>query len=267
MPAAGIRSQIARPMCPGCQQQHRVTEGPTTPACLPPSLLEPTAATAEPEPPERAPAASRRLFAAAPGSAQQPSAAPRLPWQRRRRRSEEPGPGGRMVRGGGVGGMGRARRFPDLGRGEPRRGLALTRLRSAFCSDALSGQAGRGGYPAAGRQAEEEREEGAAAGRSPGPEGLHRRDSLAGGNGCGGGRDSGPRAQPAPWLSRFPREIGTVIARPLPDIAAGREEPFPCRGSPSPLSAAAGLCCGTFSPPFAEPGLACEGCLLLPSEV
>lgn len=138
-----------------------------------------------------------------------------------------------MVRGGGAGGTGRARRFPHLGRGKPRRGPALTRPRSVLCPDALPGQAGRGGYPANGRQAEEEREEGAAAGRAPGPEGLHRRDRLARGNGGGGGpARSGPRAPPAPWLSRSPRESDTVIARPVPDRLRGEGNPYPALRPP-----------------------------------
>lgn len=168
-----------------------------------------------------------------------------------------------MVRGGGAG---RARRFPHLGRGKPRRGPALTRLRSALRADALPGQAGRGGCPAAGGQAEEEREEGAAAGRAPGPEGLHRRHRLAGGNGRGGGGEPGPRGPPAPRLSRSSRESGAAVPVPVPGGAAGRGEPFPCLASPSPPSAAVRPCCGSVSPRFAELGLAGEGCALLPSE-
>uniref|UniRef100_A0A493SXB4 Intraflagellar transport protein 56 n=1 Tax=Anas platyrhynchos platyrhynchos TaxID=8840 RepID=A0A493SXB4_ANAPP len=58
-------------------------------------------------------------------------------------------------------------------------------------TDALQGQAGRGERPGGGRQAEEEGEEGAAAGRAPGPPGLHRRHRLAGGDGSRAGRVSG----------------------------------------------------------------------------
>lgn len=92
-----------------------------------------------------------------------------------------------MVRDG-AGGDGGAPGWGADG-GSPR--PSLTRLRSALPPDALQGQAGRGERPGGGRQAEEEGEEGAAAGRAPGPPGLHRRHRLAGGDGSRAGRVSG----------------------------------------------------------------------------
>lgn len=95
---------------------------------------------------------------------------------------------GERGRAGGSGRAGAPSQLPPAPSGAaPLRGPALSLLRSALCPDALPGQAGCGEHPAAGGQAEEEREEGATAGGAAGREGLHRRHRLAGGNGRGPG--------------------------------------------------------------------------------
>lgn len=168
--------------CPGCRQLRRLTEGPIP---RPAVATEAAAGRSGGGTPGggalRQPARVRRRARVCAAAFRRPvvtlATAPSAKRGARARRQD----GER--RRDGDGGAGRARCFPPPQSGEPRRGPALTRLRSPLCPDALPGQAGRGGYPAAGRQAEEEREEGAAAGRAPGPEGLHRRDRLAGGNG------------------------------------------------------------------------------------
>lgn len=108
-----------------------------------------------------------------------------------------------------------------------RSGESLLRLPFDLCPDAFPGQAGSDGYPAAVRQAKEEREEGAAAGRAPSPEGLHWRDRLAGGNSGDGLGDLSPKAPPPPGS---PAPLGRAVSL-LPGLCPtrlrGKENPSP----------------------------------------
>lgn len=231
-----------------CVRGASTSTGPLRDRHRPPRGAAPAVARVAAAPPAEpwrwAPVASRRLFAAAlvlgtaafhrpavtPATA--PSAEPGA-WARRQDGERRRGRGGW---GGGERGVATTPGGGSLAEASP----ALTWPRSALCPDALPGQAGRGGYPAAGRQAEEEREESAAAGRAPGLEGLHRRDRIAGGNGRGGagGGETPSRGRRRRLGSAAPLGRAVLsLPRRVPNGAAGPVSPSPALCPPRLLPA------------------------------